>query len=360
MAHWNRMPPPLAEYPKCRIVGGLIIDEKGSQWLDIVCKSCPKEKAAIRRVSYCRAFVRAGGYRCKSCANRESSTTHGMSYTPEYNGWRNAKGRAKRDPAYIAKGRKYDEKNLGKFEQFYEVMGDRPEGKPTVERIDNDQGYVMIERPDGTVKPNIMWASYKEQANNTSTNIPVEIDNVTYTLTQAAEKFGVSPDAFRRQLIVNKLTIEEALKRIRTGDRSRTRPMKGRTAVPHHKDGSLNVEEACRRAEVSCRKVQYFMKKGLAFDAAVERVKNPPVTIVELAGRHGLTTGGIQHHMRKGLTPEEAVERMLHPPETIIELAARHGLTVASVMGHLKRGKTREQAVDYLVKKRDKQQGTII
>ena len=354
------LPPVENEYEKCRVVGDVVIGPSGSPYIDIICKSCPPDQAVVRRVAYCRDFIKNGGRRCKSCANRESSTTHGMSRTLEYNGWRNAKGRAKRDPAYIAKGRKYDEENLGKFEQFYEVMGDRPEGKPTVERIDNDQGYVMIKRPDGTVEPNIKWASYKEQANNTCANIPVEIEGVTYTLTQAAEKFGVSPEAFRRQHIINKLSIKEALKRIRTGDRSRTRPMKGRTAVPHHKDGSLNVEEACRRAEVSCRKVQYFMKKGLAFDAAVERVKNPPVTIVELATRHGLTTGGIQHHMRKGLTPEEAVERMLHPPETIIELAARHGLTVASVMGHLKRGKTREQAVDYLVKKRDKQQGTII
>jgi|CXWL01.1.fsa_nt_gi hypothetical protein len=29
MAHWNRMPPPLAEYQKCRVVGDVIIDEKG-------------------------------------------------------------------------------------------------------------------------------------------------------------------------------------------------------------------------------------------------------------------------------------------------------------------------------------------
>lgn len=359
MAHWNRMPPPLAEYPKCRVVGDVIVDEKGNQWLDIVCKSCPPEKAVVRRVAYCRAFVRAGGYRCKSCANRESSTTHDMSRTPEYRGWTNAKARAKRDPAYIAKGRTFDEEHLGLFVNFFAVMAPRPEGKPTVERIDNSLGYVMIQSPDGSLLPNIRWVSYKEQANNTSRNRHIEIDGVMLTRTQVAEMLGVEPHAFRRQLI-NGRSIEEAVRRIRTGDRSRTSSMKGRTAVSHHKDGSLNVEEACRRDEVSCRKVQYWMKKGLTFEAAVQRVKTPPVTVAEMARRPGLTIGGLQYHMRQGLTLEEAAKRILNPPETVVETAARHGLSIGAVRNHLRRGKTLDQAIDYLVKKRDQNQGTII
>lgn len=353
------LPPVQPEYEKCTVVGGVHIGPHGSPYIDILCKSCPKEKAKIRRVSYDSAFIAAGGYRCKSCANRESSTTHGMSRTPEYRGMINAKGRASRDPSYIAKGRNYDEEHLGTFEQFHAVMGPRPEGKPTVERIDNDQGYVMLQGPDGAMKPNIKWASQKEQQNNKSTNIPVEIDNVTYTLAQAAEKFGVSPAALHYHYVRKCRSIDESVRRIRTGERDRPAPSDHTQKIKVGED-FLTLAAACDRVGVSYRQTDYYMKKGFSFDAAVERVKNPPVTIVELAARHGLTTGGIQHHMRKGMTAEEAVERMLNPPETAVETAARHGLSIGAVRNHLRRGKTLEQAVDYLVKKRDQNQGAII
>lgn len=359
------LPPVQREYEKCTVVGDVVIGAHGSPYIDVLCKSCPPDKAKIRRVHYCSAFIASGGYRCKSCGNTGKTTTHGMSRTPEYRGMINAKGRASRDTSYIAKGRDYDEKHLGKFEQFNAVMGPRPEGKPTVDRIDNSKGYVMIESADGTLVPNIRWASYREQANNTSRNIPVEIDNVTYTLTQAAEKFGVSPHALHYHHVKKHRTIEESVRRIRTGERDRPAPSK-RPAPAGNVQGIkvgtdvLTLAAACDRLEVSYRQTDYWMKKGLDFDAAVKRVKNPPETIVQLAARHGVTTGGIQHHMRKGLTAEEAVDRMLNPPETVVETAARHGLSIGSVRNHLRRGRTLDQAIAYLVAKRDQQQGAVI
>jgi hypothetical protein len=46
------------------------------------------------------------------------------------------------------------------FEGFIEDMGNRPSGK-TIERLNGNCGYY---------KENCVWASYKEQANNTSAN----------------------------------------------------------------------------------------------------------------------------------------------------------------------------------------------
>ncbi len=69
-------------------------------------------------------------------------------------------------------------------------MAPRPEGKPTVERMDNSLGYVMIQSPDGSLLPNIRRASYKEQANNTSRNRHIEIDGVMLTRTRLPRCWG--------------------------------------------------------------------------------------------------------------------------------------------------------------------------
>jgi hypothetical protein len=94
------------------------------------------------------------------CWIRDSKITHGMSGTPLYTAWQQMIGRCTNPKNhkygdYGARGITVDSRWLT-FENFYEDMGDRPEGK-TLDRIDNDLGYFP---------GNCRWATALEQAHN--------------------------------------------------------------------------------------------------------------------------------------------------------------------------------------------------
>lgn len=76
------------------------------------------------------------------------------------------------------------------FENFYNDMGDKPEGM-TLERKDNSKGYS---------KENCCWATRKAQANNRRTNRLVFYKDRTQTLMQWVEELGLNYDCVKKRL----------------------------------------------------------------------------------------------------------------------------------------------------------------
>lgn len=95
---------------------------------------------------------------------------HGMWKSPTYRTWAQMKQRCTNPKStgynyYGGRGIGYDPA-WEEFLSFVEDMGSRPEGM-TLDRIDNTQDYR---------KDNCRWQTPKEQANNRTNNIIVEID----------------------------------------------------------------------------------------------------------------------------------------------------------------------------------------
>ena len=104
---------------------------------------------------------------CKSCGchsanvSKASLTTHGMTGTREHRAWKGAKTRCYNKAycsyhRYGGRGITMCEKWKNSFEEFFEDMGECPEGK-SLDRIDNDGNY----EPG-----NCRWATKSEQALN--------------------------------------------------------------------------------------------------------------------------------------------------------------------------------------------------
>lgn len=77
---------------------------------------------------------------------------------------------------------------LDSYYHFYNDMGPRPSPSHQLDRIDNNKGYC---------KENCRWSTPKQNCNNRRTNIEVELNGVTKSITQWAEEFGIDPFVVR-------------------------------------------------------------------------------------------------------------------------------------------------------------------
>lgn len=135
-----------------------------------------------------QGHLRSGATKGCGCARIGVNRTHGMSRTPEYRAWENARSRCtnprnKRYPLYGGRGIRMCAEWSTSFEAFIAHMGRRPTKRHSLDRIDGDGHY----EPG-----NCRWATIEEQNNNRPHfNRTLEVGGSTMTVAQASRAYGV-------------------------------------------------------------------------------------------------------------------------------------------------------------------------
>lgn len=133
------------------------------------------------------------------------NVSHGMRRTPVYRSWMNMKARCLNPnhgayKRYGGRGITVCARWIDSFENFYEDMGDRPEGM-TLDRERSDGNYE---------KANCRWATKTTQANNRSSNRMITFDGKHLSASEWARVTGLKP-----AVIIDRLnsgwTVERAL-----------------------------------------------------------------------------------------------------------------------------------------------------
>lgn len=135
--------------------------------------------------------LKSGNTRSCGCLQRESikaNTKHGMWLTRTYRIWAGMKSRCSESCTvkrhlYVDKGIRVCER-WQQFENFLEDMGEAPDGL-TLERLDGDKNY----EPG-----NCVWATYKQQANNSTANHRLTVNGMSKTMAQWGEYTGIKPN----------------------------------------------------------------------------------------------------------------------------------------------------------------------
>lgn len=123
-----------------------------------------------------------------------ANTTHGKSRSKIHAVWLNMKQRCDNPKNtffhhYGGRGIGYC-RRWSSFENFYEDMGDPPEGF-TLDRENNNLGYS---------KSNCRWVSRKTQQNNRRANRRIKIDGETNTISEWAEISGLHRNTLNERL----------------------------------------------------------------------------------------------------------------------------------------------------------------
>lgn len=140
------------------------------------------------------------------CVQREIAavihTTHGHSLegtrSPTYQSWRSMRERCEiaahpHYQRYGGRGIRVCERWLGPegFANFLRDMGERPSGKHSIDRIDNEGNY----EPS-----NCKWSTMAQQHQNRSTNVNLTYNGKTQCLSAWAEETGIGISTLRARL----------------------------------------------------------------------------------------------------------------------------------------------------------------
>ena len=125
---------------------------------------------------------------------------HGMYGTPTYKSWSEMKRRCKSTTNKVYANISYCER-WESFENFYEDMGERPEGT-SLDRINTYGNY----EPS-----NCRWADWLTQQNNRTTSVFYEVNGEFLSLPQIARKYGISRSNLANKVYLKKWDIDKAI-----------------------------------------------------------------------------------------------------------------------------------------------------
>jgi hypothetical protein len=170
---------------------------KATRWA-CVCNCKAKTKCTVNGPSLTRGSTRSCG-----CLRRESTRarrlTHGKTYTAEWWAWINARARCAnpKNPMYrwyggrsITVQPEWDRR--GGFTAFMSHIGEMPQPGMTLERINNDLGYIV---------DNVTWADRHAQNRNKRGLRWIEGLGSKKILTDWAEYLGVTPNKLSTALL---------------------------------------------------------------------------------------------------------------------------------------------------------------
>jgi hypothetical protein len=138
-----------------------------------------------------------------------------MAGPPEYRLWQNMLDRCRNpnNPGfhnYGGRGISVHPAWAQSFPVFLAAIGPRPSPQHSLDRKDNNKGYVP---------GNVRWATRKEQAHNMRKNRLLTFGGRTQTLTAWAEEIGLVPSTLQYRLKQGGMTVERALSTPRRGGR---------------------------------------------------------------------------------------------------------------------------------------------
>jgi len=141
------------------------------------------------------AHLRAGsGNRCKRCHTRRIAVKHGYSNSIVYKSWLNMRNRVAHDPSYLK--RKINCcKQWELFENFLNDMGEPPDPRMQLDRIDGTKGYY----PE-----NCRWAT-RLQNNLNRTNLRIiSYGGLSMCISHWEKYLNLPTDKLRKKLRFNR------------------------------------------------------------------------------------------------------------------------------------------------------------